>query len=141
MPSKEFVQHVQTEIRRTQHASVGERSLHKEGKPDQMIQRSAELLQIGLYICEYVMPLCRRVSYGAASLLEWIVIVSSCGIAGQKDKSFRSRDDCALAPWHQTAAFPLLVGHELQYFLQWFVAKLAPPAHAAGTRMCSGRTP
>jgi branched-chain amino acid transport system substrate-binding protein len=31
MLSKEFVQHVLTEIRRTQYASVGERSLHEEG--------------------------------------------------------------------------------------------------------------
>jgi hypothetical protein len=90
MLSKEFVHHVLTEIRRAQHASVGERSLHKECKPDQMIQRSAELLQIGLDIREDVTPLCRRISDGTTSLFEWIVIVSGCGIAGQKNKSFRS---------------------------------------------------
>src|SRR6516162_405957 len=118
MLSKEFVQHVQTEIGRTQYASVGERSLHEECKPDQMIQRSAQLLQIGLYIREYVTPLRRHVSHGTASLFEWIVIVSGCGVTGQKDKSFRSGDDCALAPWHQTAAFKLLVSHKLQFSLQ-----------------------
>src|SRR6516165_9567102 len=89
MLSKKFVHHVLAEIGRAQYASVGERFLHKECKPDQMIQRTAELLQIGLYIRQYVMPLCGRVSYGTAtSLFEWIVIVSGCGITGQKDKPF-----------------------------------------------------
>src|SRR5262245_39144309 len=109
MLSKEVVQHVLTEIGRTQYAAIGERSLHKECKPDQMIQRTAELLQVGLYVHEYVAPLCGRVSGGTTSLFERIVIVNGCRIAGQKDKSFRSCDDCALAPWHQTAALPLLV--------------------------------
>ena len=81
MLSKEIVQHVHTEIGGTQYASVGERSLHKECKPDQMFERRAELLQIGLYIDEYVAPLCRRVSYGTSSLFEGIIIVSGCGIA------------------------------------------------------------
>src|SRR5262245_49337811 len=123
---KEFVQYVQTEIGRTQYASIGERPLHKEGKPDQMVERGAEFLQIGLYVREYVPPLCRRVPYGTTSLFEWIVIVSGCRIAGQKDKSFRACDDCALAPWHQTVALPLLVSHELQFSLQWFAARLVP---------------
>src|SRR5262245_4726369 len=125
MLGKEFVQHVLTEIRRAQYAAVGKRSLHKEGKPDQMFQRSAELLQIGLYVREDVAPLCRRVSCSATSLFEWIVVVGGCGITSQKDKSFGSRDDCAFAPWHQTAAFQLLVSHELQLSLQRFAAKLA----------------
>src|SRR5262249_33201209 len=77
----------------------------------------------GLYLREYVTHLCRRVSYGTTSLFERIVIVSGCGITGQKDKSFRSCHDCALAPWHQTAAFQLLVSHELQLSLQWFAAR------------------
>ena len=76
MLSKEFIQHVLAEIRRAQDAPVGERSLHKEGKPDQMIQRSAELFQIGLYIREDVAPLCRRVAYGTAALFERFVVVS-----------------------------------------------------------------
>jgi hypothetical protein len=33
----------------------------------------------------------RGVSYGTTRFFEWIVIVSGCGIAGQKNKSFRSR--------------------------------------------------
>src|SRR5262245_40369163 len=115
MLCKEFVQHVLTEVRRAQYASVGERSLHKEGEPDQMIQRRAELLQIGFYVREDVTPLCRRVSYRTGALFEWLVTVSGCRVAGQKDKSFRSGDDRALAPWHQTAAFELLVSHEIQF--------------------------
>src|SRR5262245_54882219 len=35
---EEFIQHVLTEMRRAQYASVGEGSLHKECEPDQMIQ-------------------------------------------------------------------------------------------------------
>jgi hypothetical protein len=90
-----------------------------------MIQRSAKLLQIGLYIRQYVMPLYRRVSYSTTTtLFEWIVIVSGRGITGQKDKSFRACDDRALAPWHQAAAFELLMGHELQFSPQWSAAKL-----------------
>src|SRR5262245_61908547 len=84
MLCKEFVQHVLTEIGRAQYASVGERSFHKERESDQMIQRRAELLQIGLYVREDVTPLCRRVSCGTASLLERIVIVSGRRVAGQK---------------------------------------------------------
>ena len=34
-----------------------------------MIQRSAKLLQIGLYIRQYVMPLYRRVSYSTTTTL------------------------------------------------------------------------
>src|SRR5262249_52359208 len=123
MLRKEFVEHVLTKVRRAQHAAVGERSLHKEGQPDQVFQRRAEFLQIGLYVGEYVVPLCRRVADGSAALLEWIIIVGGRGISGQEDKPFGSGDHRTLAPWHLTAALELLVRHELQFFLPWLAAK------------------
>src|SRR5262245_30216622 len=109
-----------------QYASVEERSLQIRRERDQLIERSAKLLQVGPYVRKYVTPLCTRVAYGTAYLFEWLVIVSGCRIAGEKDKSFGSGDDRALAPWHQTAAFELLMSHELQFSPPRFVASWKP---------------
>src|SRR5262245_51087036 len=42
------VHHVLTEVGRTQHAPVGERSFDEERQLDQMVERGAEFLQISL---------------------------------------------------------------------------------------------
>src|SRR5436190_23561044 len=51
MLGKEFVHHVLTEVGRTQCATGGERSFDVEGEPDQVIQRGAKFLQVGLDVC------------------------------------------------------------------------------------------
>src|SRR5262245_24657358 len=74
-----------------------------------MLERTAELLQIRFYVCKNCAPLRCRVANGTAPLVQRIVILSCGGVAAKKNVSFRTRDDRALAPRHQTIAFEFLV--------------------------------
>ena len=65
MLSKELVHHVLAEVGRTQYAAVGERSFHEKRKLDQVVQRGAQFLQIGLDVRKYDAPLRDRVACGA----------------------------------------------------------------------------
>ena len=62
MLSKELVHHVLAIIGRAQHAAIGKRSLHKDGQPDEMVERTAELLQICLDVRENRAPLRRWIA-------------------------------------------------------------------------------
>src|SRR5215203_4330566 len=115
MPGKELVHNVLTEVWRTQHAAVGERSFHEKRKLDQVVQRGAEFLQIGLDVCKYDAPLRGRVACGATTFFERFVVVRGCGVAGQEHKSLCPRDHRAFPPRHQAAGLQFFMGDEFHF--------------------------
>ena len=78
-----------------------------------MLERAADFLQVRFYVRKNGAPLRRGVPNSTASLFQWIVVFNRCCVAGQKDVSFRTRDDRSLPPRHQTIAFELLVRCEV----------------------------
>src|SRR5882672_2745066 len=84
---------------------------------DQMLERAAKLLQIRFYVRKYCTPLHGRVANGTASLIQRIAILSRGRVAGKKTESFRTRDDGALPPRHQTIAFEFLVRCKVHFRL------------------------
>src|SRR4030095_10512565 len=83
MLGKEFVQHVQPKIGRTQHAAIGKWPLHKEGQPDEIVEAAAEFLQIRLDVGENGAPLRRCIAGRAASLADRIIIVDGRRVSGK----------------------------------------------------------
>src|SRR5262249_7082019 len=61
MLGEELVQHVLTEVGRAHRAAAGKWSFHEKGELDQVVERGAELLQVGFDIGQYGAPLRGRV--------------------------------------------------------------------------------
>src|SRR5215467_808254 len=109
MLRKKFIQHIETKIGRAENATIWKWSLDVKRQFDQVLERTANLLQIRFYVRKYCSPLRCRVADGTASLMQRIVVLSRGRVAGKKNVSFRIPDDRGLPPRHQTIAFEFLV--------------------------------
>src|SRR5262245_38974796 len=118
MLCKELVHHILTEVGGTHHATGGKRSFHEKRELDQVVQRGAKFVQVGFYICTYVVPLRCGVSDGTTAAFEGAVVVGGCGVSSHEGKSSCPRAPGAFPPRHQTGTLQLFMSHELHFFLR-----------------------
>src|SRR5262245_36507911 len=135
---EEFVHDVGTPVWRPNHASARKRTFDVEGHSHNMLQGTAESLEVGLDVTQDGAVLGGDVSNGTTPTFELVnrVVVGSCGrIARKKNKAPCSGNNRGLTPRHETLTLVLLVGHK--FHLRPLAGLEMSPMTLCASAMCA----